>query len=70
LTAVINIAVADHALQNAKRTLMIRLTPNLLGGPLTNAWSQVAMSVTASGGKTPCMTVICRSTMLRSAIRP
>jgi hypothetical protein len=70
LTAVINIPVADHMLQKASSTLTMRPMPNFVVGPWTSAWSHVAMSLTASGGNTPSMTVICRSTMFGSATRP
>jgi hypothetical protein len=70
LTAVINIPVADHMLQKASSTLTIRPMPNFVVGPWTSACSHVAMSLTASGGNTPCMAVICRSTMFGSATRP
>jgi hypothetical protein len=70
LTAVISIAVADHMLQKASSTLTMRPIPNFVAGPWTSAWSHVAMSLTASGGKMPPMAVICRSTMFGSATRP
>jgi hypothetical protein len=70
LTVVISIPVADHMLQKASSTLTMRPMPNLVVGPWTRACSHVAMSFTASGGNTPCIAVICRSTMFGSATRP
>jgi hypothetical protein len=51
-------------------TLTMRPMPNLVVGLWTSACSHVAMSLTASGGNTPYMAVICRSTMFGSATRP
>src|SRR4051794_27233767 len=57
-------------LRNANRMLTMGPIPNFSVGAWARASSHVAINLTASGGNTPCMVVICRSTMFGSATRP